>query len=329
MATATQSKTAALAPFPGGFPALFEAYGQALAEHVARAFPPQYRLQPPAAFLDRIRTLGRAPFPAQVHAAAALAGRLQRERAAILVGEASVGKTQIALTTAQMLGVRSVLIVAASNLLSQWQDEIRAVLPWARLYTDITSIAAVERTLRQVREHTGLSIVLLARDQAKLGSPWRPSAVEVPGPVPPSPTATAVTIPYCTACRKVLFRALTATYLTRGGQARHTKQLTNVPVARLAPSAIAYCPDCQKPAMAVSVKGPAPNAWLACCRCRTALAAVRIARKTDPATKRIVEVPTSVEPWTAAYLESGRRRCPACGEACWQSTRTLQPGFPI
>jgi len=144
MATATTPETTALPAFPGGFPALFEAYGQALADHVARAFPPQYRLEPPKMFLDRIRTLGRAPFPAQLQAAAALATRLGRERAALLVGEASGGKAQIALTTAAMLGVRSVLIVAASNLLGQWQDEIRAVLPNARVYTDLTSIAAVD-----------------------------------------------------------------------------------------------------------------------------------------------------------------------------------------
>ncbi len=155
MATAATHKPAPLPAFPGGFPGLFETYGQALADHVARAFPPQYRLQPPAVFLARIRGLGRAPFPAQLHAAAALATRLQRHASAMLVGEASVGKTQIALTTAAMLGARSVLVVAGSNLLSQWAAEIRAVLPGARVYSDLTSITKLERTLATIRDTTG------------------------------------------------------------------------------------------------------------------------------------------------------------------------------
>jgi superfamily II DNA or RNA helicase len=331
MATATKPKGAALAPFPGGFPGLFEAYGQALADHVAHAFPPQYRLKPPTAFLDRIRRLGRAPFPAQIQAAAALATRLENQHAAMLVGEASVGKTQIALTTAAMLGVRSVLIVAASNLLSQWQDEIRAVLPKARVYTDLTSISAVERTLGQINASQDLSIVLLARDQAKLGGPWRPSALEIAGPAPASPTATTVKVPYCLGCRKVLLRVLTATYLGKDGQDRRATKLLSVPVHRLAPGALAYCPDCRRVAMDVHVTEPAPATWLACSRCRAALATVHVERKPDPNTRRVVETPKTVDMWTASYLEAGRRRCPACGDACWQSTRTLhgRAMFPI
>ena len=330
MATATTSKTTPLAPFPGGFPGLFEAYGQALADHVARAFPPQYRLEPPKAFVDRVRKLGRAPFPAQTQAASALATRLDRHHAAILVGEASVGKTQIALTTAAMLGARSVLIVAASNLLRQWQNEIKAVLPWARVYTDLASTAAVDRTLAQISASTDLSIVLLARDQAKLGSPWRPSALELPGPLASSKTDT-VQAPCCLGCQKVLLRVLTATYVAGDGQERHAAKLINVPIHRLAPGALAYCPDCRKPAMDVRVPDPAPATWLACCRCRTVLATVHVERKPDPNARRTVEIPKAVEPWTASYLESGQRRCPACGDACWQSTRTLhgRAMFPI
>lgn len=330
MATATASKTTALVPFPGGFPDLFEAYGQALADHVARAFPPQYRLDPPKVFLDRVRKLGRAPFSAQMQAASALATRLDGHHAAILVGEASVGKTQIALTTGAMLGARSLLIVAASNLLSQWQNEITAVLPWARVYTDLTSIAAVDRTLAQISASMDLSIVLLARDQAKLGSPWRPSALELPSPLPASTTG-AVHALYCLGCRKVLLRVLTVAYLADDGQERRAAKLLSVPIHRLAPGAFAYCPDCRKPAMDVCVPDPAPGTWLACCRCRTVLATVHVERKPDPSTRRVIEIPKTVEPWTAPYLESGRRRCPACGDACWQSTRTLhgRAMFPI
>jgi len=305
-----------------GFPALFDTYGQTLADHVAHAFPPQYRLVPSKPYLDRIRGLGRAPFPAQVQAAAALATRLSASRAAMIVGEASVGKTQIALTTAAMLGCRSVLIVAGSNLLGQWHDEIRKVLPHARVYTDVTSIAAVDRTMAEIHRSKGPSLVLLSRDQAKLGGPWRAAAVEVLANVPASPKDKA-RAPYCLGCKHILLRVLSATYLRNDGTERHPKGLISVPLHRLPKGAFAYCLECHKPAMMVSVDGPAPTTWATCPRCRHALATVRTEKKADPNSREMVEIPTKIEPWTREYLEAGQRKCPSCEEACWQRTRTL------
>ncbi len=116
---------------------------------------------------------------------------------------------------------------------------------------------------------------------------------------------------------------LTTTYRAGDGRERRARQLVAVPVSRLAPGALAYCPDCHKITLDVPVKTPAITPWYACCRCRQPLVTVHVQRKVDPNTRRIVELPTSVEPWTATYLESGRRRCPSCGDACWQSIRTL------
>jgi len=324
MATATTRDTIMLAPFPGGFPALFGTYGQALADHVKQAFAPQYRFDPPPAVLTRIGGLGRAPFPAQLHAGAALVRRLETHKAVMMIGEASVGKTQIALTTTAMLGVHSVLIVAASNLLSQWQHEIRAVLPHAHVYTDLSSITAVERTLAAIGGAQGLSIVLLARDQAKLGGPWRPAAIEVS--LPPS-TQWEGRIPYCMNCRRVLLRVLAISYLTASGQEQQASTLIAVPLHRVPRGAITYCPDCRRPAEPVRVKRAptdcAVDTWTVCGQCRHVLATVHVTRVTERETRRVLELPDSVEPWTRAYLESGRRRCPSCGDACWQSTRSL------
>src|SRR5579872_695655 len=325
MSTQTpKASSANIAVFDGGFPALFDEYGQALADHVAQAFPPQYRLAPPKLFLDRIHTIGRAPFPAQIQAAAALATRLQHHHAAIVVGEASVGKTQIALTTAAMLNAKSVLVVAATNLLSQWQDEIRAVLPKARVYTDLTSITAIDHTMAEIHASNQVSIVLLSRDQAKLGGPWQPAAVEVQTMVPPDPKSReSVQVPYCYGCKKILTRVLSALYLANDGTERHAPKLIAIPIHRLPKGAISYCPDCHKHAGMVRVQDPAPLTLALCPRCRHALATIHMFKKVDPTSRQTITTPESIEPWTGDDLARSRHRCPNCGEASWQSTRTL------
>jgi hypothetical protein len=164
--------------YPGGYPAFFEAYGDALARVVTRQFPPQYALEIPDAWRERAERLARRPFPAQLHAAAAVATRLTRHPAAFLVGEPSTGKTQIALTAAALLDARRILVLGPSYLLPQWADEIRTVLPEARVYTDMTTVRRVREITDDIAARDGVSIVLLSRDQAKLGYPWRASAIE-------------------------------------------------------------------------------------------------------------------------------------------------------
>jgi hypothetical protein len=164
--------------YPGDYPAFFEAYGDALARAVTRQFPPRYTLDVRAAWRERAGRLARCPFPAQLHAAAAVAIRLERHPAAFLVGEPSTGKTQIALTAAALLDARRILVLGPSYLLPQWADEIRAVLPEARVYTDMTTVRRVREITDDIAARDGVSIVLLSRDQAKLGYPWRASAIE-------------------------------------------------------------------------------------------------------------------------------------------------------
>ncbi len=269
--------------YPGGFPAFFTAYGDALARVVTRQFPPQYALEIPDAWRERAERLARRPFPAQLHAAAAVATRLKRHPAAFLVGEPSTGKTQIALTAAALLDARRILMLGPSYLLPQWADEIRAVLPEARVYTDMTTVRRVREVTDDIAARDGVSIVLLSRDQAKLGYPWRASAIER--------TVTRAQLDRLATLRRIV--------------PPHVRRTNAVPKIEALGG------------------GDPPEAMYFCHSCGLLLCDVSWKKEPDPADpseKR--EVAERLLVWTREHLESGRRRCPHCGEACWQAVRT-------
>jgi hypothetical protein len=269
--------------YPGGFPAFFTAYGDALARVVTRQFPPQYALEIPDAWRERAERLARRPFSAQLHAAAALATRLARHAAAFLVGEPSTGKTQIALTAAALLDARRILVLGPSYLLPQWADEIRAVLPEARVYTDMTAVRRVREITDDIAARDGVSIVLLSRDQAKLGYPWRASALE---------------------------RTVTRAQLNRLATLRRI-----VPPHVRRTNAI--------PKITSLDGGDPPETMYFCHDCGLLLCDVAWKKEPDPADpSERREVAERLLVWTRDHLEGGRRRCPHCGGACWQAART-------
>jgi len=269
--------------YPGGYRAFFAAYGDALARIVTAQFPPQYGFEIPSAWIERAGALARRPFPAQLHAAAAAATRLAHHGAAFVVGEPSVGKTQIALTAATLLGARRILVVGPSYLLPQWAEEIRAILTGARVFTDMTNITRIRAITREIALRDGVSIVLLSRDQAKLGYAWRASAIE---------------------------RAIPQAQLDSMAALR---RIVPLHVRRTNPV----------PKIEVMGGGDLPEAFLVCQGCGLLLCDVAWKKEpdpTEPGEKR--QVAQSIAVWTREHLESGRRRCPHCGEACWQAVRT-------
>jgi hypothetical protein len=307
---------------------ILDAYGQALADHVARAFPPQYDLHTPSPDDARIlASLGRPCYPAQAHAARALATRLRSHRSALCVGEPSCGKTQIALATAALLRARRILIVAPSSLLTQWHREIRAVLPQAVIHTGLNTPSGVDRAARAMRDGR-THVVLLARDHAKLDSPWAPAAVELPhnGPLP-------TTLPYCPACRRIPHAVLAPLGPASLQGARAVLERLGLPADHHAPDALVLVPTHRLPPKAAGVacsacetrtvpaavtlpqNDPEP-ALLACPRCRAPLATVRTATSNG-------QVTAAATLLTPHALRTARRSCPFCGEALWQATRTL------
>ena len=144
-----------------------------LAAEVLKRIPPLYGFDG-SRFLDAASALRRRLFPPQFHAAAALATRLERERSALLVGEAGVGKTITSIATAAFLGVSRVLVVCPAHLVLKWQREILSTLRRARVRI-IRRVADADLALTVPASPPAPLFCILPRDIAKLGSPWRPA----------------------------------------------------------------------------------------------------------------------------------------------------------
>ena len=148
-----------------------------IASAVLSAWPPAYHPRDGKEFSWVLGRLGRTLYPAQFHVAAALARALKTLRGAFLVGEPSTGKTTIALAAARMLGARKVLVMAPAHLLGEegkWAREIRAVIPDARVL-EISSLRQADQVIHARATEDRPLFVLISRDRAKLGSPWRPA----------------------------------------------------------------------------------------------------------------------------------------------------------
>jgi len=227
---------------PDTFEAFLATYQEDLAREVLRRMPPVYDLTAPLRDPEVARLL-RQPFRAQYHAAKALAHHLEAAKAGFLVAEPSAGKTMAALTAAALLHATRVLVIGPSHLMPKWRREIQSTIRGARVFDlqrirDLAPIMAYAHTpLRPV-------FVLLARDQAKLGAPWRhaarpsylrtvePSSVAVPRRVPIVRGAEASallqtepdgspTIGFaCPRCGMVLHDAPTPEEAARGGKVR-------------------------------------------------------------------------------------------------------------
>jgi hypothetical protein len=156
---------------PRSFEELLDAYQTELTGEVLRRMPPVYGLNGSPQDPEVARLL-RRPFPAQYHAAKALATYLRDHRAAQLVGEPSIGKTITSLVVAALLRVRRVLVVAPTHLLPKWRREIQTTLPGAGA-VELRRLCDLPPAFPRSPTPARPIFLLLSRDQGKLGAPWR------------------------------------------------------------------------------------------------------------------------------------------------------------
>lgn len=163
------------ANLPATFSELLEVFHDELSHEILRRLPPLYQMDG-SLWQHAITRLSRQLFPAQFHAAAAVATTLEAYRSALLVGEPSVGKTITALAAAVMIGAKRMLVLAPAHLLDKWAREIRLTVPGAQII-EIQRLRDVEPAVTYpAREHAPV-FCLLSRDQAKLGPPWHHTAL--------------------------------------------------------------------------------------------------------------------------------------------------------
>lgn len=115
----------------------------------------------------------RKLFPAQEKLVRGGVAFLRQVGAALIQGETGVGKTQMGLATVGEFGSRRTLVMAPPTLLSprQWPAQIAACFPSAKVFfaSDITSLREYEQAVQAHPE--GHFILLLNRNDAKLGYP--------------------------------------------------------------------------------------------------------------------------------------------------------------
>jgi hypothetical protein len=153
---------------------LLAEYGRGLMEVMLRQCPV---LHDPSRVGDTIPLpeLARPLYEAQAHATMAtlkLLGGAQatkkerRHKAVFVLGEIGSGKTSVALATAQATQSKRVLVMCPPHLLTSWQDQIQAVVPWYRTVVlsdvgDVQKLAAMHDDVP--------TIAILSREVAKLG----------------------------------------------------------------------------------------------------------------------------------------------------------------
>ena len=87
----------------------------------------------PAEFADQ--TLRRELWGEQYRAVASGVVSLQNHRAWLIAGEGGSGKTTLMIAAAWLSGERRVVVVCPATVLREWEDEIAALLPEARVIT--------------------------------------------------------------------------------------------------------------------------------------------------------------------------------------------------
>jgi len=154
---------------------LLEHYGHALMHAMLDACPV---LHDPDNDPDPIvlPETARTPFPAQADAIRTTLKLLHQrpDRGVLILGEIGVGKTTVALIAARACHARRILVLTPPHLLKSWADQVKAVLPDARVMVlgtipDVRAFASCD--------DEGVVIALLSRERAKLGHGW----VEVSG----------------------------------------------------------------------------------------------------------------------------------------------------
>ena len=170
-------------------PEFIEAFGDAINAHLVDLYPPVYDAATRATCGIDLGRLGRRPLGAQADAIRAAALSIRRNPGTNIVGEMGVGKSMCAAAAAYLSGRRSILILCPPHLVRKWVREVRQTVPGARP-TIVSRIADLER-LRSVDDGFATLVgrggqpafvpvprfVILSRERAKLGYPWRPAYV--------------------------------------------------------------------------------------------------------------------------------------------------------
>ncbi|HEY8744687.1 MAG TPA: hypothetical protein VIU62_16450, partial [Chloroflexota bacterium] len=151
---------------------LLEKYRDAIARAVVETYPPLF--VPQGAAGAEFNHLLRRPLGGQADAIRATIFSLAREPATTVVGEMGTGKSLIAAAAAYLGGYRRVLVLCPPHLTRKWEREVQRTVPGAQ-----TAIVRSITDLEQSRcLHGPFVCVVLSRERAKLGSRWRPAAVE-------------------------------------------------------------------------------------------------------------------------------------------------------
>lgn len=165
-----------------------------LSEAVLARYRPRYTfdLNGYGATLSRLNPGRRIPntrlsglIPAQQHAAAALATRLDPRhgdaKEAYLVGEMGVGKTLMGPAVAACLRARRILVLCPPHLVDKWGREIRHVLPAAQVAV-VNTPGEVDAYFQLEATSERPAFALLKETSARAGSGWQ-HAYDWAGPV--------------------------------------------------------------------------------------------------------------------------------------------------
>ncbi len=161
-------------------PEFIETFGDSINERLVDLYPPVYDAATRAACGIDLGRLGRRPLGAQADAIRAAALSIRRNPGTNLVGEMGVGKSMCAAAAAFLSGRRRILILCPPHLVRKWAREVRQTVPGARP-TIVTHIADLELLRANARAAAPFvpvpQFVILSRERAKLGAPWRPAYV--------------------------------------------------------------------------------------------------------------------------------------------------------
>jgi ribosomal protein S27AE len=162
-----------------------ETHGTALARLIETRHKPLYTAPDKAAWqaLDGLLPTKRLPgraeaglLDAQRHVALAAAASIRKQGYAHVVAEMSFGKTPCALATAVILAAWPALVICPTHLVAKWEREAGEIAPGCRAVI-VDSVADVQALIATYKPGERL-LAILSKERAKLGSGWRPAAVQ-------------------------------------------------------------------------------------------------------------------------------------------------------
>jgi len=151
-------------------------YKEVIRRQVIEGFRPLYTPADRDEFAEKLSSLKRQPYLAQVDAISGLTLALQKQPAAFLVGEMGVGKTLIACATAFLLGMKNTLVLCPPHLVRKWEKEIKDTLPEC----EVIQIRSITGLCKSYESFTStMRFFILGRERAKLSYRWKPAAISL------------------------------------------------------------------------------------------------------------------------------------------------------